>query len=239
MPLARSSRALEEGDLRHAGQVRGDHAVIGLGVVGVAGDVVHKEGGARHADGLEQVLAHKLLPSLSGKRLDEHAHRHKAGVLIAPVRAEGPGGLHVAQVFDHAAAGAGAVDPVGVVPRQARAVAEQVARRGVVGGEGVHEPNPGQVFDHGLVPVELALVHQHRGRRRGKGLGAAADLVEGVRVRLAAGLHVRISKALAQLHLAVLNHAHGDGGLVPHLELRLHARLHTIQCAHFHTPSFQ
>ena len=210
--------ALEEGDFADALKLHRGGTIVGRCVVGVGLNRIDIEGAAGHAQGLEDLFLDELLPGLAGHLLHEHAGGHDAGILIAPVRAEGPARLHVAQIFHHFLTSAGAVNPVSVVAGQAGAVAQQVAHGDVRSGERLLKAQPGHIADHGLIPFQNAAIHQNCNRRGGECLRAAADLIQRVGIGLDLLIHVGVTETLGQLHLAVLDDADRDGRLIPGLE---------------------
>src|SRR5205823_12099840 len=102
-------------------------------------------------------------------------------VLVAESAAKAAGRLQEAQAAEDLGAVVGGVVPeqVAAEGRQAAAVAEQVADGQLAGGVGVVELEPRQVLGDGVVPLDLALIHEDGDSRGGKCLGAGGDAEEG------------------------------------------------------------
>ena len=137
--------------------------------------------------------------------------------LLNAIEIEREDGVLVCEVAQQLGLGVVGAVPAVLMARQARAVADQVAQGDVLGDVVVVEADLGDIGLDGGIPVQLAGVNELGGQRAGEGLGAGADLVEGVLVGGEAALHVAQAEALAQRDLAVLDHAHGHRGAFPQL----------------------
>ena len=199
-------------------------AVEGLGAVAFFQRFVDPHAGAVHVQGLQQLLADEVLPTYAGQPLDEVSHEHIAQVVVLKAAAQFEVGLQETQVVHQLLPGEVRAVPGVLVARQAGSMAEQVARGDLRGGVVVHEPELGQVGDHGRVQVEQAALAQDHGGCGGEGLGAAADLKEGVAVPGLAVL-VALADAGAQQGLPALQDAQREAGNVPGCDLLLRAGL--------------
>ena len=86
--------------------------------------------------------------------------------------------LKVGGAGQHLLPGEGGVGPVHEVPgaqAQARTVGEQVADGEFAGDVGIRQLEARQVLDDGVIPGQLALVHQDRHGGRAESLGIGGD----------------------------------------------------------------
>ena len=168
---------------------------------------VGPEGRVLHAEGLEEARVHEGFVALAGEDFDEAGGGVDAGVRVSVFRArlEDERGLGVARhgVTEREGVEGGLLG--GGLEGQAAGVAEDFADGDGVGGgfedrlavgafAGVEllALELGQVFLHGVVEVQLALVHEHHHGGPGDGLGLRGNPEDGV------GLHHALRGAVGE-----------------------------------------
>ena len=152
----------------------------------------------------------EVFPGLSGDPLSEQAGSHEHQVLVLKGLTKGLRRLEVAQPGEELLAGEVCAVPDGVVPRQARRVRNEIARRQAGGRDRVVHAEVGHVLDHRLVPLELAFVDEHAEDRRRERLAVRADGEERVAVRVETGFEISLAVALGEDELTVLHHSNAQ-----------------------------
>ena len=181
--------------------------------------------GTGHAGGLEHALAHEDFPRLPGDFLDELAGDGVQHVVVGVTAAEAGRGLDMAQ----RAHGVGAAarrgrdeHQVARAQAQAAAVHEQVAHGHLVGHPCVVHAEPRDVVDDLVVPLDLAVVDQHRERGGGDRLAGRSGRKDGVGVHALGRTELAHAVAFREHGLAVLH----DRDRQPRHAVRLHGGLH-------------
>ena len=170
---------------------------------------------ARHAQRREDALAGKVLPGQAGEMLDQHAGGHEHQVVVLEGLADILVGLQVAQASKDLLAGKRRVVPQQVVAGQAHAVGYHVARGQTLAGHRVVQLEGRQEIADGLIPIQLALVHQQAQVEGGKGFGRRANGKERVGRDGKRAFPVAQAKAFAQQGLFSPDHANGKAGHLP------------------------
>ena len=119
--------------------------------------------------------------------------------------------------------------PVQVVPRQTRAVAQQVDRGHLVRRRGIVEPELGQHRVDGIVPGEGAVVHLHREQGGGERLRVRADGKQRVGSHGQLVLDVAPAVAPGEHGLAVLEDRHAQARHLPLPHDRLDPRVEAVE----------
>src|SRR5205809_7978069 len=151
--------------------------------------LIEGEGGPIHAERAEHLVAHDVVVGLPKVTLGlDRARADVAGrrgewVAVLVERAEVRRRFHGRQQFElslwrRAIEGE---EPLEILPRQARARADEMLQEDAPGDAGITDPEGRVDLRHRRVPAEAALVDELREQERRERLGVRGDDVEAVR----------------------------------------------------------
>ena len=120
-------------------------------------------------------VANKAGPTAGMILAHDFSGRHVHDALIIEARSKLTAGWHFLDAQDRFVLAPGHAIPKQVVPADAGAMAEQVADSDQGVGFGIGQVKIRQVLANGIVPVQLAVVHQHCESQRGEGFGAGGE----------------------------------------------------------------
>ncbi len=174
---------------------------------------VAAEGGAVHAERVEQALLDLVRVEVAGDREHQVADQAEGDVLVGVTLAGAAGQRRLRKSFRQQRVGlVGLEVAVEGVVGQADAVAEDLAHGDLLRALQVAQGEGGQLVGDRAVPGHRALVHQQRAQRAGEGLGQRGDTEDGVGSDRVAALAVDHAVAADGDDLAVLDDRHRHAG---------------------------
>jgi hypothetical protein len=175
----------------------------------------HARPGALHSQRLEDPGPQELVPARVRDRLHEFARRQEHDVLVSVGGSEAGRRLEQTDATQHFGPVERGRVPQRVTARQAAAVGEQVPHPHFAARVRIGQLEARENVGHAVVPMEPALVHEHRQGGGGECLGGRCDREERLGVHRLAPADLPHAVAPLEHDGIVLDHGHGDARRLP------------------------